>query len=528
MDLADVDLTQYAPDERAIVEEFLAVQDAILRAAETGAISTYIPYPHQERLHESLCTSRFLLGANRIGKSKFLVNEVRWFAIGEHPYRKLDGPAKLIWCCCPTEELMLMYQFPEVKAALGGEGGEYIERVLMGAHPRIILKNGCIILFKYYAQAQRAFPSAGVDLIAFDEEPPWAIYEECTARRSARILNMIGAITTIGGLTPFITKIVNNGIADCHYETARLDDNPAIPPEEREKFKYSLRDNPVAYAIRVEGKILAVGGTTRFDANALWAMQKEDVKDPLARFDFDYENERWVQTDTGPLWIWNWPDDEHEYCIGGDIAEGLNVSESDVDPVWDNTSLMVLNRITRRFDCEFTAGNVEPGKIGDYILPRISSLYNRAWANIEINNHGYTVVSHARKQMGGRLWSPIKDQATKDQKPMQALGTLMSTKSRKAAIDALAVEIVDRSVVIPSGHAVREMMQFIRKANGRIEHADGEHDDRVFGCAHAVTCDRGLPPPRIHKKLTEKDRLRQIAFSKPKTQRRTQWFRKIA
>lgn len=523
--LAPFDVAALSPENRGLIEEFLATQAAILRAAETGSLSTYIPYPHQLRLHQAIQTSRFLLGANKIGKSYFLSQEVRYFALGEHPYRDLHGPAKLIWCCCPTEELMLMYQFPEVKAALGSEN---IRDIKMGAHPRIICKNGCIILFKYYAQGARAFPTAGVDLICFDEEPSWAIFEECWVRRSTRTLHIIGAITTVGGLTPLITKIVQGELPDCHYETASLDDNPAIPPEERERVKKGFRNNPVAYAIRVEGKILAVGGTTRFDANALYAMQREDVCDPIARFDFDFDSERWIQVDTGPFWIWELPEDGNEYCIGGDVAEGLNVSESDTDPIWDNTSLAVLHRTNKRFVAEFTSGGIEPGKIGDYILPRVASLYNRAWANIEINNHGYTVVSHARHRMPGRLWSPIRDEADPTRKPLQQLGSLMTGKSRRYAIDSIAQEIVDRSIEIPSGHAVREMMQFIRKANGRIEHADGEHDDRVFAYAHAIVCHRGLPPPRVKRPPTIQEQLREIALQSKGQYRQTQYFRKIA
>lgn len=529
-DLAEFNVRQLSPETQALLEEFLATQEAILRAAETGALSTYSPFPHQRRLHQAPNTTRFLLGANRIGKSRFLAEEVRYFALGEHPYRVLPGPAKLIWCCCPTEELMLMYQFPEVRAAVGEEN---IAQIKMGAHPRVILKNGCTILFKYYTQGARAFPSAGVDLICFDEEPQWSVFEECWSRRSVRELNIIGAITTVGGITPLIAKIVAQperpeALPDCHYETASLDDNPVLSESEKEKMKKGLRNNPVAYQIRVEGKVLPVGGTTRFDANMLYAMDREDVREPRARFLFDLQDERWVQDEIGPLWIWEPPMDGYEYVIGGDIAEGLNVSENDSDPVWDRTSLIVFNRTDQRVVAEFTAGNIEPGLIGDFVLPRLHRLYNRAWANIELNNHGYTVVSHARKHMSSRLWSPVKDHADRLQKPLRQLGSLMTTKSRRYAIDTLAQLVYDRSIQVPSGQAIREMMQFVRKSNGRIEHADGEHDDRVFALAHAVVCDRALPKPVVTKPPTIREQLREIAMRQDPKRKAVQWFRRIA
>ena len=520
-----LDLHSLTPENRALIEEFLGTQEAILRAAETGAISTYVPYPHQKRLHESQCSSRYLLGANKIGKSFFIAQEVGYFARGEHPHRKLTRPAKLIWCCCPTEELMLMYQFPEVRAAIG-EGN--IATVKLGAHPRIILKNGCVVLFKYYAQGARAFPTAGVDLICFDEEPPWAVFEECWARRSTRELNFVGAITTVDGLTPFITRIVEGELPDCTFETASIDDNPAIPASEKEKFKQGLRHNPVAYKIRVEGKILPVGGTTRFDANALWGMQREDVCDPIARFVFDFANERWVQDETGPLWLWEFAEEGHDYVIGGDTAEGLNVSESETDPIYDNTVLTVLHRTDERVVAEYVSGTTEPGKVGEFILPRLHLLYNRAWANIELNNHGQTVVYEARKHMAGRLWSPVKDIAGRAQLPGTRLGTMMSQPSRRIAIDALANEIVDRKIEVPSGHCVREMMRFVRKANGRIEHVDGEKDDRVFALAHAIVCHRGLPPPRVKRPPTLREQFRKEELLEARRRKKVQWFRKIA
>jgi len=525
VDLAGFDPSTLDPETRAILEEYLGTQEAILEAAELGNLNVYTPYKHQLRLHQAMETLRFLLGANRIGKSWFLAQEIRYFALGEHPYRHLRGPARLIWACCPTEELMLMYQFPSVRKAIGEQN---IKEVKLGAHPRIILKNGCIILFKYYAQGPKAFPSAGVDLIALDEEPNWAIFEECLARRSTRELNIIGAITTVGGLTPLIQKIVNNELPNCMYTTAKLDDNPAIPLEEREAMKQALKNNPVAYRIRVLGEILPVGGSTRFDANAMYEMQLKYVRDPIARFSFDMTHQRWVQGDTGPLWVWELAKPGHEYCIGGDVAEGLNVSESDVDPVWDNTSLFVFDRNDRKFVAEYTCGNQEPGDIGDLILPRLHSLYNRAYANIELNLHGYTVVTMARRHMSSRLWSPIEDETKRLQKPLQALGSLMTGKSRTHAIDVLARELSDRTFEIYSGHAVREMMTFVKKANGRVEHQDGCHDDRVFALAHTLVCDNGLPPPKLRRPPTEREELRKWALARPRRERRVNWFRRIA
>lgn len=521
------DLSHLSPADRALVEEWLGTRDAILEAAESGELDTYTPYPHQKRLHEAPHSSRFLLGANRIGKSRFLQMECKYFAEGKHPFRPdVTKPAKLIWACCPTEELMLMYQFPEIKAAIGEAN---IARTIMGAHPRIILKNGCTILFKYYAQGSRAFPSAGVDVILFDEEPTWSIFEECWARRSTRKLHIVGAITTVGGLTPLVTKITSKAdpLPDCHYETAKLDDNPAIPEGERDKMKAGLRSNPVAYRIRILGEILAIGGTARFDGNMLLAMEAEDVIDPTLRLDFDMTHERWIQSELGKFRIWDMPKEGHEYCLGVDTAEGLNIGYSDTDPIYDETSIQILDRITRKFVAEYTVGDVEPGVIGDLILPRISRLYNRAWANVEINNHGYTVVTLAKRHMAARLYSPIKDRTEKGPEQTRQFGSFTSDKSKNFMIDTLAEEIHHRTIEVPSGYTVLQMQQFVNLGNKKTGAQEGAKDDRVIACALACVCDRDLPAPRIKKAPTVQDQLRALALRRPKHERKFQYFRKI-
>lgn len=539
-----IDLASLTARDRAVLEEYLGTKEAILRLADSGVISDYAPYPHQLRLHEAPESTRFLLGANKMGKSWFLRQEGRWFGLREHPFREVGEP-QLIWACCPTEELSMMYQQPEFIQAIGWDN---IAEYRRGAHPMLVLRNGCTVLFKYYAQGPKAFPTASVDLICFDEEPQWPIWQECWARRGTRPLNIVGAITTVGGMTPLITAITTPGqLPSCHYETASIWDNPAISDEEKERFAAGYKHDPVMYAIRVEGKIMPVGGTGRFDPNALMEIQRTDVRDPKVRLDFDFANKQWVQKDDGPLWIWELPEPGHEYVIGGDIAEGINIGQSDIDPIWDNTSLAILGRTYRSFCAEYTVGNVEPAAIGEEILPRLSDMFNGAWANIEINNHGYTVVSAARHKMPNRLWSPVKDRADTQQKPLRKLGTLMSDKSRRFAIDTLAQEIHERSIEVPSGHAVQEMMQFVRKANNRVEHQEGSKDDRVFAYAHAVVCDRGLPQPRVKRAASVAEQMRLMGMARrnawnvstandlglsrgghpPPQQKRIQWFRKI-
>jgi hypothetical protein len=518
----DFDLVAYPEKAKAVLEEWLATRAALVKAADTGALSTYRPQPYQLPFHQSEATNRWFFGANRTGKTLVCYNEVRWFALGSHPYRKVK-PAKLIWICCPTEELARLIHFPAIEAVFGPEN---IEKRTLGAHLTIRLKNGCMIVFKYYAQGKQAFPSAGVDLVFCDEEPPWPVFQEIWSRRSTGTLNIIGANTAVNGHTWIWEKIVEHQLPSTEWWVAKLDDNQFIPISERELMKEGLRNDPTMYAIRVEGKMLPVGGGMRFN-EASMTYYNGRVREPKVRLAFDMDHGRWVQNPTGELWIWEMPEKGHEYGIGVDVSEGLNVSYNEQEPVWDSTSCQIFNRHTRQFDAEYTAGNVEPGHIGQHILPRLSTMYNDAKANVELNLHGFTVVSHAKERMSSRLWSPTTDPAAWAEKPLRKYGTLLSSGNRRYLIDTFAQIVHERSISIPSGHLVLEMLNLVRKENGRVEHREGYHDDRVFAAGHALMMDRKLPKPRKLDQNTEQTKLRKWALESEKG-RRPDYFKVIA
>lgn len=512
------------PATKAVLEEWLGTRAGILEAIKDGAIDTYAPMPHQITFHRSMATNRWFVGANRTGKTFLCLQEVKWFALGKHPYRDLEGPARLIWVCAPTSELSKLYHQPVLEELLRDE----ILTFNQGSLPMMVLKNGCRIVFKFYAQGAKAFPSGGADLVFCDEEPEWPVFEEIWFRRAAgRELNIIGANTMVKGFTWMFDKIIKHGLPDTEWFTANLDSNRFLSESERKKIRDGAKQSETMYRIRVKGEILPIGGALRFHEGELTRMF-EQAKPPAVAYRFDLDDERWVQEETGQFLIWEAPVEGEEYVIGGDVAEGLNVSYSEMDPLWDETSLQVLRRSTGKFVAEWTAGNIEPGIVGDKILPRIHKFYNHAHCNIELNLHGFTVVSHARHAMDpGALWSPVKDDAAWAEAPLRQLGTLMSDRSRNRSIDTMAQAICERQVEIVSGQAVHQCLQFVTKPNGRAEHRDGAKDDRVFAMAHALECDRHLPPPVIKRPPTVREQLRAFAMADEKRSKKRSYFKEL-
>jgi hypothetical protein len=341
-------------------------------------------------------------------------------------------------------------------------------------------------------------------------------------------LDIIGGATMIQGLTWLYDKVVQMNLPSTAYVRARLDDNPFLLPEERQMLKDGVTG--IMRRIRVDGEILAVGGSMRFDADQLdrWMKRKAEAKLVAYR-----AHGRWVGDDSGPLTLYELPIEGHEYVIGGDVAEGLNTNYTDVEPEWDQTSLQIMDRSTRIVIGDYTVGNEEPGYIGEEVLPALSDWFFRAKCNIELNNHGHTVVWAASKKIRNRLHSPPPDRTVRRKRMSSKRGFETTVKSRNYAIDMLASEIEQsgpRRPKAPDGSylpvgieilnpvTIRQCMTFIRKPNGRIEHQDGCKDDRVIALALAVVCDRDLPAIRVHRPLTDAQTLRRDAYRNVKQQ----------
>lgn len=160
-------LAALTPEDRAILDEFIANEDHLLRALTVAGVDTYVPLAHQQRLHSSDSPNRWLIGANRMGKSKAIVQEVKWFAEGSHPHRRIPERGN-IWCCCPSFEKSQNFQIPEVKAALG----PLIRNFVYKPNPTADLTNGKRIIFKTYEQHHQKYASEEPILVALDEEPP--------------------------------------------------------------------------------------------------------------------------------------------------------------------------------------------------------------------------------------------------------------------------------------------------------------------------------------------------------------------
>jgi phage terminase large subunit-like protein len=516
-------LAGLSPEDRALLQEFVDVEAKLIPTLQKAGVSTYRPFPHQERFHRLESNNRWLIGGNRMGKSTALEQEVLWFVKANHPYRKVPRSGD-VWCCCPGYQKSQDFQIPGIVKVLG----PLVERVVHKPNPTLITTNGRRVIFKTYEQAAMKFASEEPVLVALDEEPPWDIMEEIYVRRSARHdLNIVGGVTPVFGLTWLYDKVINKGWQEAQWVGGKTTDNPLLPKKEMELLDKGLTG--VMRRIRFLGEILPIGGSMVFDPERLEKFLRGAVEAP---WQFDYDGPRWIQVDEGPLKIWRFPepDEKEEFVLGCDPAEGLNTSHSDAEPVYDETSVHVKSRNRHDIVAEFVSGIAEPDFTGEFVLPSISDVFNGAKMNIERNNHGHTVIAFAKRRYPSRLWIAPENQTDVTYDSQRRYGYYEQEHSRRYLVDMLRRAIrEDARYKIPSAKAIRQMLTFVIKATGRtsrMEHQEGSKDDCVFSLGLCEVLDQSLSPPRVLTVRTDKSDLRDLA-RKRKPGRAVDWYTKF-
>lgn len=177
--------------------------------------------------------------------------------------------------------------------------------------------------------------------------------------------------------------------------------------------------------------------------------------------------------DGGPLSIWTMPNPKHRYCLGVDVAEGLDHGDySSIHVICANTHEVVAH----------WHGHIDPDLLGSDVVKLLGIFYNNALALVESNNHGLTTLTalqrvkyfplYRRRRLGN-----VKQAVT------EALGWATTSKTKPLAIDELGRELRDFGLKLFDAATVSELRQFVREGNGKMH--GSPHDDRVMSLAIA-------------------------------------------
>jgi len=163
-----------------------------------------------------------------------------------------------------------------------------------------------------------------------------------------------------------------------------------------------------------------------------------------------------------------WVDKEvgHDYLIGVDPSDGEGSDASCID-VWDKES---LEQVAQFY------GKLRPDELSE-LVALAGYYYNEAFVGVE--NNMLTTILLLSKIYDNYYYSNVIDE--RNAKRTKKIGWNTNTKTRDVMIDDFIIAFEQGELKINSQTTLNEMKTFVKKDNGKREHADGKHDDCLFG-----------------------------------------------
>ena len=194
---------------------------------------------------------------------------------------------------------------------------------------------------------------------------------------------------------------------------------------------------------------------------------------PVARY--DVRDTELVPHAKGLLKIFENPKDSLRYCIGVDVAEGLEHGDYSVIQVLDHLGNQVAT----------WSGHVDPFDLAG-IVCKIGIYYNKAWTLIERNNHGLTTIRKAQELNYPNLFvEQTVDDAYVDKMTRRA-GFLTTSKTKPLIIDNLAHLLRQGESGIVDIELIDELRTYVVDARGITNAQNGCYDDRIMAYAIAL------------------------------------------
>jgi hypothetical protein len=188
----------------------------------------------------------------------------------------------------------------------------------------------------------------------------------------------------------------------------------------------------------------------------------------------------------GVYYIWKTPNPSHSYVIGADPSAGIG-RDSSVAYVIDRQSRETVAKID---------GQLEPVPFAEQLF-KLSKYYNNAYMNIEINNHGLTVIERLKSLGFYKFYR---------RKTFDDLTNAVSTRIGFQTTNENKLRITDNyknacragDIIILDPGLIDEMSTFVQLSskNGRTlrrEAIAGCKDDRVMSICLALEMDKELP-----------------------------------
>lgn len=191
------------------------------------------------------------------------------------------------------------------------------------------------------------------------------------------------------------------------------------------------------------------------------------------------------------LLVWELPDPDEDYAIGGDVAEGLeNRDRSSFDVVKKSSGEQVAHWFGY-LDAELFA----------QLLAHVGKWYNTAFIGPERNNHGHAVIQKLREVYPHRaIYSEqYLDRDHDDETPK--LGWLTTAQSKPVIIEGLKSLLRENASGVRWIGTINELNTYVYDARGRMNAQTGCFDDQVMSYAIAQEMRARMPARPKHQPI---------------------------
>lgn len=253
-----------------------------------------------------------------------------------------------------------------------------------------------------------------------------------------------------------------------------LDDDQLMWRREKQKEFVSNPDKFYQEYPLTDTEAFLSSGNPRFNIKKLIEME-EDCREPqhvelLEKLDVFLPK----NVPNAPLKVWNQPQENEEYVIGADVAEGIG---------GDYSVASVIAKSSQKTVARWR-GDIQPADFGE-VLEQLGRWYNHALIGVEINNHGLTTVQRLRDIGYDNLYRRESGIDERLEEFTSRLGWRTDIKTKPLMIDHLAEAIAKGQITDQDKVFVNECMTYVTDERGRTNAQDGCHDDTVMATAIA-------------------------------------------
>lgn len=246
-------------------------REELASSISKGNRLSYKPYPKQEEFHRSQAWGRYVAGANRAGKTDSEVMEVIWQATDTHPWRPRPeswghGAIQCRFVVVDIVKGVDKIILPKLKRWLatsdlvnGSWDDSWDTRTLT-----LTLSNGSTIEFLTHQMDLDKHGGVPLHMVAFDEEPPQAVFNENIVRLVDYGGIWIMAATPVQGIGwtfDLLWEPSQAGeVTEVDTFQLRQEDNPYLAGDHESRGKFYIAMSEEERAIREEGAFVARSG----------------------------------------------------------------------------------------------------------------------------------------------------------------------------------------------------------------------------------------------------------------------------